>query len=456
MITKPDCQLLAQLYQTQTLRQIGEQFSVTAATVSRWLKDCNIATRTSSQAREVSASKSSMFQSNPQAKRLLDDYDWCVDTFVTNLQPIQKICNQLQVAEPVVRKRLKQFDIIQQIQQAKQAKKQSVIDLYQQGQPITAIDQLIDVPISTQQRWLNQANVNIRSSNHYPRKFHRISSYEREIRQWLEQHHIEYTGCDRRFGTEFDIVIDNAKLAIEINGLFYHSEKGGKDRYYHWNKTIVAKQAGLQLWHIFENQYVHNKPIIYSILANKLGLTTNKIYGRQTNIVKINRFEKDDFLNRNHLQATDDSSVYFGLQFQDQLVSVITFRTPRFNNKYQWELVRFASLLNTNVVGGFSKLLKHFEQNYDGSIISYSDNSRYQGNVYKLNGFEFSHINKPSYWYWSGKDLILHPRTKFTKSSLKRLLNTNADLTESQMAEIAGLTRVWDCGTTAWIKKRPA
>jgi hypothetical protein len=131
----------------------------------------------------------------------------------------------------------------------------------------------------------------------------------------------------------------------------------------------------------------------------------------------------------------------------------MSFRKPRFNNNFNWELVRYACKKNYHVIGGFSKLLNYFINNHNStSIVSYSDNSYATGNVYSKNGFIAEHINRPSYWYVLGDRRI--PRTSMTKKMLGRKINID-NLTENQITKQMGLKRIWDCGTIRWAYSDP-
>ena len=61
------------------------------------------------------------------------------------------------------------------------------------------------------------------------------------------------------------------------------------------------------------------------------------------------------------------SKIYYGLEYENKLVALMSFSKKRifigyknkdFNDEY--ELCRYSSLLNYNVIGGASKLLNHF------------------------------------------------------------------------------------------------
>ena len=88
-------------------------------------------------------------------------------------------------------------------------------------------------------------------------------------------------------GKEIDIYIPEIKLGIEFNGLYWHSEEGGKDSKYHLNKTELCESNGIKLIHIFEDEWLYKKNIVKSRLKNILGLTENKIYARKCEIKEI-------------------------------------------------------------------------------------------------------------------------------------------------------------------------
>ena len=247
---------------------------------------------------------------------------------------------------------------------------------------------------------------------------------------------------------ELDIVIPEKKLAIEFNGLYWHSFQSGRDSSYHLGKTISCNEKGYSLIHIFEDDWEFNKEIVKSIIKNRLGLFDRKIFARKTFIKEITSGEATDFYNINHLQGGINSSVNIGLFHNDELVSCLSFAKPRYNKKYKWEITRFANSLNVLVVGGFSRLLKHFTRNYKGSIITYSDRGMFDGSVYRNNGFKELTPSDSNYFYI--KNSKRFSRVKFQKHKLENLLeNFNGELTEKENMENNGYTWIYDCGN--WV-----
>lgn len=66
---------------------------------------------------------------------------------------------------------------------------------------------------------------------------------------------------------EVDIYIPKLKLAIEFNGTYWHSIYF-KDKDYHITKTLLAKQKGIKLIHIFDDEWAENKEQVVSYLKD--------------------------------------------------------------------------------------------------------------------------------------------------------------------------------------------
>jgi hypothetical protein len=161
-----------------------------------------------------------------------------------------------------------------------------------------------------------------------------------------------------------------------------------------------------------------------------------------------------DFLEKNHLQGFVGSSIKLGLFFENELVSIMTFGGLRKslgqkNTKGSFELLRFCNKINHNVVGGASKLLKYFIKNYSPcNIISYSDFSRSDGNLYKKLGFELSHLSEPNYYYIING--VRNHRFNFRKDKLVKE-GFDKNKTEVQIMKERKIMRIFDCGMEKWI-----
>ena len=114
-----------------------------------------------------------------------------------------------------------------------------------------------------------------------------------------------------------------------------------------------------------------------------------------------------------------------------------------------YELSRFCNKLNTNVIGGANKLLKHFIKTYHPKeIISYADRRWSKGNLYETLGFELTHVNKPNYSYIINK--TRKHRFGFRKEILKKEGFDTINKTEHQIMLDRNIYRIYDCGTKTY------
>lgn len=276
------------------------------------------------------------------------------------------------------------------------------------------------------------------------------SSIETEILDFLQSHNIETKHHDRSIlnGDEIDIYVPSLNFAIECDGVYWHSEiAGGKNKQYHLNKTLKCNQQNIQLMHIWDWEWRCKNSIIKSILLNKMGKST-KVYARKCVVKEVSNPDKSNFLEDNHIQADDTSSIRLGLYHNNELVSIMTFVKSRYDKKYQYELSRYCNLLNTNIVGGSSKLFTHFIKNYDAnSVVTYSDKRLFTGKVYAGLGMLMLKDTPCGYHYFHKNNGVPINRTHFQKHKLDKTLEKfDCDLSEWQNMQINGYDRIWDCG----------
>jgi len=273
------------------------------------------------------------------------------------------------------------------------------------------------------------------------------SIIEMEVIDFIKSIDLNFIKNDRSVlgGKELDIYIPSKKIGIEINGLYWHSEIY-KDKKYHLNKTKLCESKGIQLIHLFEDEWVYKKEIVKSRLKNLLGLSKNRIYGRNTIVKLIDSKTSKIFLDNNHIQGNVNSKIKLGLYYDDELISLMTFGKRKIFGNSEWELIRFCNKLDTTVIGGASKLFKYFVKTYKPkSIISYADRRWSSGNLYKNLGFEFKHASLPNYTLFNDVLKIRENRFKYQKHKLLKM-GYDSNLTENEITQKLGLYRIYDSG----------
>lgn len=291
----------------------------------------------------------------------------------------------------------------------------------------------------------------------HPKHASFVSKAQIEIKDYIESLGISTISSEKKliFPNELDIYIPDLNIAIEYNGLYWHSESSGKKmKDYHLTKTTRCEEKGIRLIHIFEDEWVNKQDIVKSKLRSLLKKQEEKIYARKCLVGDITYIEKSMFLSKYHIQGDDISNHYYGLKHNSELLAVMTFVKPRVALGFKktegvaYELSRFASRIN--VVGGASKLLKHAIDNLNpNKIISYADrrwSSRLNDTVYDKLGFEYVSESKPNYWYTKDYHKRIH-RFSFTKHKIVNTLGGDPTKTEVQNMFDMGYDRIWDCGT---------
>lgn len=254
---------------------------------------------------------------------------------------------------------------------------------------------------------------------------------------------------------EIDIAVPSKQIGIEFDGLFFHSEVwGGKDKHYHVFKTNEAKKHGYQLIHVFEDEWKNKQQIVESRLRSIFGIPERKIWARKCIVNNVDVKTTKTFMNENHLQGWSHSSINLGLFYENQLIAMMTFGKPRYNKQIEWELIRYCSLLNIQVVGGAGKLLKAFEVQYKPkSLLSYADYRWSNGKMYESLGFKLDHISDPNYWYVKNCLCERFSRITFQKHKLKDLLeHFDESLSEVENMRNNDYDRIFDCGNLVYIK----
>lgn len=237
------------------------------------------------------------------------------------------------------------------------------------------------------------------------------SKGELEIREYIESLGFNTNkyiiGKDHnRF--ELDIYVKEKNLAVEYNGCYYHASNGinHRGKNYHFNKNVIAYKEGIELIQVWEDQWKNQKEIIKDIIAARLGIIRGeKIYARKCEIRDVSTADYREFCNKYHVQGYRSASIKLGLYYKNELVQIASFNKARqysYNSidKYEYEWVRGCISSNNKVVGGTSKLLKHFIDTYKpNNILCFSDWNLFSGKGYEEAGFQLEGYTGPDKFY---------------------------------------------------------
>jgi len=255
---------------------------------------------------------------------------------------------------------------------------------------------------------------------------------------------------------EIDLYFEKQKLAIEYCGLYWHSVRRDSEKHkriqpgFHYNKMKACSEKGVRLITIFEDEWRDKKALCQSRINAALNWHQRRVFARKCSFRELSFEQAKAFLEENHLQGSVGSEYRIGLFFKEELISVMTLGSPArahtMRGRRVLELKRFASLLNTIVVGGASKLFAraklYAKANGYEEIKSYCDMRWGVGTVYRQLGFDLSGATKYTPHY---TDCRTRWRNQtFASSVLQK---------EEERAKEKGVYKIYDCGHQTWVYK---
>ncbi len=271
-----------------------------------------------------------------------------------------------------------------------------------------------------------------------------FSKGEKDLAEFVKQHvTIEENRrfyYDKHRFFEADIYIPSKNLAIEYNGLYWHSDQQ-KPKNYHLKKREYFDSQGVRLLQIYENEWRDKRPIVESIILAKLGQSGQKYQARKLDIRPVPNKAAQAFLLENHLMGGYKSAAFVGLYDKDELVSLLGYK------KYKGgiDISRFCNKTGCSVAGGYSRLVQAAVDATNPEFVQSYVDLRY-GNGKTLEGMGFTLEKVTPGWSWS--DCFgVYNRLRCRANMDER------GLSEAEHAEELGWFRVYDSGQAKYIKR---
>jgi len=262
--------------------------------------------------------------------------------------------------------------------------------------------------------WSEKVSLNFARGDRCPKCYVPGSAAQRELTTWIEDTFKCQTLQNVRglIGKmlEIDIFIPAKKFAVEYNGLYWHTEAAGKDKEYHWNKTRKCSNIGLDLVHIFEDEWLRKRPIVENMFKLKLDptLLDQTIDVNDCKIIYFPRALEKKFFNENHLEGMNTTAVVsWGLFKGDVLLAALSVRkSPYKKHKDLLEVTRFCTKLGYDIPKAFELLIHEalrYSKNMSGiSGILYHHDLRFGQpieTVYTALGFDKGNLSDPPVWW---------------------------------------------------------
>lgn len=168
----------------------------------------------------------------------------------------------------------------------------------------------------------------------------------------------------------------------------------------------------------------------------------------------VSNADANAMLDKYHLQGSMHSSIRIGLYYNNILVALGTFGQSRYYKDAEYELHRYCS--SGTVIGGFSKILKYFERNYDyTTLCTYADLNWGTGELYTKTGFTFVKYTDPNYWYFKYPNVYLSRYQCQKKKLIEMFGEQYSSYTEDEIMKIHRYNKVYGAGNILFVKEKP-
>ena len=284
---------------------------------------------------------------------------------------------------------------------------------------------------------------------------HKVSKDENEIYNFVKKY------CDTKVehnvrgilsnNRELDIFIPQKKIAIEYNGMRWHSEQFQKDKNYHLNKLEECNRKGISLIQIFEKEYITNKEILLKNLLHIIGCPNfgTKIEAKNCIVKEIGKKTTKKFLEMNDIQGYVASTLHLGLYHKEQIIDIMTFKKLNNNIGNEWQITRYVNDINYIVKNSFDAIFNYFIDNYKPNVIKCFVDRRWlldkRDDLYVKNGFVLDKIIKPDYRYTRTQNEYIN-KSSFKKEFLHKKYDFPLTMPISEMLKNIGYYKIWDCG----------
>ena len=196
----------------------------------------------------------------------------------------------------------------------------------------------------------------------------------------------------------YNFIIEDKKLVISyVNEL----DASSKPSSFYSIRLKTFNNKGYRVIHMLGHEIEDERKfnVFMSSVKLHIGIIENRIYARDTEIVILSNKDAKDFEEVCCFHGYRQASVNYGLVLKKdvgnlkkgQLVYVYTFGHNFFGrDSERMEAIRVGTLLNSQVIGGASKVLKHFKSEFGDAkgVKFYVDICHYDSRSMTTIGFE--------------------------------------------------------------------
>lgn len=293
----------------------------------------------------------------------------------------------------------------------------------------------------------------------------RASRGEREVAEVLELLGLDVQRNVRGIiPGELDMYIPSLKIAVEFNGLYWHSDAVRPDENYHAKKHQACMDKGIALYNVWEDDWSNRRELVIRFLAQRLkasaalskvlpdlpGYWSEKIAARHTSARMVPLEDAQKFLDTHHLKGSTAGVYYLGLyDVQERLRAVLVLSKVGLAGGFH--LDRYATA--GTVYGGLGELLSFAEKSFPVlRLVASADVELHEDALYENNGFMLDKVLDPDYSYFARSERVHKSHYPLSRFKKDEDLLWEDGLGEYEVAKLNGIHRIWDSGKYRYVK----
>lgn len=283
----------------------------------------------------------------------------------------------------------------------------------------------------------------------FPPWSEKTSEWQREVHAFVATLAPDAVLDDRTTlgGPELDVWVPSRRFAVECNGLYWHSDAAERfDPSHAEDKRLAAAAAGVRLLTIFEDEWRERRHVVESMITHRLG-TSARIGARELTLQRCIPRDVAGSLDDWHLEGHVNSSYAMRLATgAGEPVGACALRWARGSGRQALEVARIAFRPGTHVVGGVGRFIaearRWARELGAAQLTSYSDNRLGAGAGYAAAGMQHAGVTAQRFW-WTDF-LARYDRFRYRADPVR-------GLTERQVAQEAGVVRIYGCSNSRWV-----
>ena len=248
---------------------------------------------------------------------------------------------------------------------------------------------------------------------------------------------------------EIDVLIPSSHLAIEYDGLYWHSSARILDKDYHEKKRLASVNAGYRFFGIYEDEWRDRQDVVKGMIRHRVGKCIETYNARSLKLEEIDSKTSAIFFESSHLEGSTRSIITFGLvDGIGRILAATSLRRPFHSSQsVRLEVARSAILPGISVRGWLGKLTSaamrySIDHGYAG-LMTYIDSRVGDGTGYLSSGaWKLEKASTgPRFWWTDFENRFNRFKYKADKKS---------GLTQAQVALNAGVSEIWGCSNSVY------